>query len=428
MKLATLFLSALLAFTVTSGTACTGTITDGGFADNGGDEGDGPLTPEEEEEQVALCIGDGEAGGACEVTGDCNAPQVCLGNVCVGPQDNAYTCDPIEGIDCLEAGETCVNGLCIAAPGACETLDDCPLGFTCDAGTCTPSRDGASCSDPGPGPALAGTYETDSILHLRDGLPGIVDGILDVTEDARDIINGQIDLGLPGAIEFIIGGIVSGIIRQYVPSYAIDIINNLATVSDMLDDMRVEGTLILEGEACDGNYRASHTWDYITVNMNGRELRTAPADLPGVENDIAEEFGARYHCGDLLLDKHRIQNTMATLVRWILDTGIEATTGHPNVESALSSIVNCDAVANAVANACTFCGAAYSPARGACEAAVQIGVNKVSQAIDEAAVKMSLIKLQAVIPVGTDGTLDDGIWYGSLVGGDFLGELDADRL
>ncbi|MCP4446026.1 MAG: hypothetical protein GY811_11870, partial [Myxococcales bacterium] len=59
--------------------------------------------------------------------------------------------------------------------------------------------------------------------------------------------------------------------------------------------------------------------------------------------------------------------------------------------------------------------------------AVQVGVTKVSQAIDEAAVKMSLIKLQAVIPVASNGTLEDGIWYGSLVGGDFLGEIEADR-
>ncbi|MCP4445246.1 MAG: hypothetical protein GY811_07880, partial [Myxococcales bacterium] len=65
MKLGTIFLTALLALSVTSGAACTGTITDGGYpSDNGGGGGedDRPPTPEEEE-QVALCIGDGEAGG-----------------------------------------------------------------------------------------------------------------------------------------------------------------------------------------------------------------------------------------------------------------------------------------------------------------------------------------------------------------------------
>ncbi len=427
MKLATLLLTGLLAFGTTSGTACTGgMITDEGIPGSNDDNDDGPLTPEEEEE-LALCVGDGQAGGACEVTGDCASPQVCLDNVCVGPKDNAYTCDPVEGIECLEAGETCINGLCIAAPGACETLDDCPLGYICEANTCTPQRDGETCSDPGPGPALAGTYKTDSVLHLRDGLPGVVDGIFDATEVARDLINGQIDLDLPSVIEFVIGGIVAGIIRQYVPSYAIDIINSLATISDILDTMGVKGTLVLEGQECDGNYRGSHTWDTVTVNFNGQLLTLDPSDLPGVDDVVAEEFGARYHCGDLLLDKHRIQNSMGGLVRYILDKGIEATTGFPTVEAALSSIVNCGAVANAVANACSYCGPAYTPALIACDAAVQVTVAKVTEAIDEAAVSMSLIKLRAVVPVATDGTLGDGVWYGSLVGGDFLGELSAVR-
>ncbi|MCP4448403.1 MAG: tetratricopeptide repeat protein, partial [Myxococcales bacterium] len=105
------------------------------------------------------------------------------------------------------------------------------------------SRDGETCSDPGPGPALAATYKTDSVLHLRDGLPGIVDDILDVTEDARYLINGQVDLDLPSAVEFIIGGFVAGIIRQYVPSYAIDILAsrhraNQISVFHASDDVR----------------------------------------------------------------------------------------------------------------------------------------------------------------------------------------------
>lgn len=427
MKLSSLLLTAFLSVSVISGTACTGTITDGSFVGPGGGDDDGDLTPEEEEEQVRLCVGDGEAGGACEVSADCAAPTVCLDGTCVGPRDDAYTCDPIEGITCATEGETCINGLCIQAPGVCETLDDCPLGYLCEEGQCTPQRDGSACSDPGPGPALAGTYSTESVLYLREGLPNVVDKILDVTEDARDLINGQVDLGLPSVVEFFIGGIISGIIRQYVPPYAIDIVNALATMSDILDTMEVEGTLVLDGQECDGNYRGSHNWDFVTVDFNGRELRTSPNDLPGVDEVIPEEFAARYHCGDLLLDKHRIQNSMGQLVRWILDTGIQATTGLPNVETALASLVNCDAVANAIANACSVCGAAYSPARSACNALVQVGVSKVTEAIDEAAVKMSLIKLRAVIPVAADGSLDEGDWFGSLVGGDFTGIIEADR-
>lgn len=426
MKLASLLLTALLSATVVSGTACTGTITDGGFGGGGGGGDETPLTPEEEEEQVKLCIGDGQAGGICEVSGDCDAPQVCHSSgVCVGPRDPSYICDEIEGIECSNPTESCIDGLCVLAPGACETLDDCPNGFDCVDGMCATVRDGSTCSDPGPGPALAGTYETKSVLHLRDGLPGAVDTILDIAEEGRKLINGEVDLGLPSLVELVIGGIVSSYIRQYVPPYAIDVINGLATMSDIFDDMKVEGTLILEGQACDGNYRGSHSWDMVTINYNGREVRQNPNDIPGVDEVIPENFGARYHCGDLLLDKHRIANSLTGLFRFLIDAGIQATTDFNTIEEALGSLVDCNAVANALANACGLCGAAYSPARNACNGLVQAGVAKVTEAIDEAAVKMSLIKLRAIVPVNSDGTFEDGIWYGSLAGGDFLGEVDV---
>ena len=425
MKLSALIFTALLSVTVMTGApACTGTITDGGFADpgNGGGGGGGPSTPEEEE-QLALCIGDGEAGGTCEVSADCASPMVCLNNTCVGPQDPSYTCDPIEGVDCLQDGESCVNGLCVATPGACETLDDCPTGFLCEAGQCTPSRDGAACADPGPGPALAGTYQVDSVLHLRDGLPGIVDGLLDVSEKARDIVNGNLDLGLPSVVEFVVGGLVAGIVRQYVPAYGIDIVNALATMSDVLDTMGVEGTLTLDGEACDGNYRGRHNWDFVTFDMNGVQMRVKPSDLPGVDDVLPEDFAARYHCGDLLIDKHRINNTMGTLVRWLLDTAAQAISGYPTMEQALGSIVDCNAVGQTISSAAGI--NVTGLAAGACQGLVNVGVAKIGQMIDEAAVKMSLIKLSAVIPVNSDGTMNQGVWYGSLVGGDFLGTLDA---
>jgi hypothetical protein len=430
MKLSSALLTALFSIAfLTGGAACTGTITDGGFADDGpgGDPG-GDKTPEEQEEERALCVGDGEAGGACEVTADCAAPQICHSSgVCVGPKDPAYTCDPIEGVDCLEAGESCVNGLCIAAPGACETLDDCPNGFVCDGGQCTPERDGSACSDPGPGPALAGTYKVESVLRLRDGLPDVVDKILDASETARDIVNGDIDLDLPSAVEFLIGGIVAGVIRQYVPPYGIDIVNALGTMSDVLNTMGVEGTLKLEGQACDGNYRGSHQWDFVKVTLQGRDLRIKPEQLPGVTEFLPEDFSARYHCGDLLIDRHRIQGALGQLIRWVLDTGTEAITGHPNVESALGDIVDCPAVGNTLASACSICGALSGVATGACQGFVQVGVAKVGQAIDEAAVKLSLLKLKAVVPVNADGSLGAGTWYGSLVGGDFKGTLAATK-
>ena len=431
MKLSSALLATLLSVTfVAAGSACTGTITDGGIVDEG-PGGPDDKTPEEQEEEKALCVGDGQAGGACEVTADCDAPQIChTSGVCVGPKDAAYTCDPIEGIDCLEAGEECVNGLCIAAPGACETLDDCPNGFLCDAGQCSPERDGTVCSDPGSGPALAGTYKVESVLQLRDGLPDVVDKILDTSAKARDIVNGDLDVGLSGLVEDVVGFLVAGIIRQYVPAYGIDIVNALGTMSDVLNTMGVEGTLTLDGQACDGNYRGSHKWDWVKVTLQGVEMRIKPEQLPGVSEVLPEDFSARYHCGDLLIDRHRIRGTLGELVRWVLDTGTQAVSGHPNIETALGGIVNCPAVGNSIDSACTVpfvCGAIAGGVTLACEGFKQAGIAKVKEAIDEAAVKLSVLKLKAVVPVNADGSLGAGTWYGSLVGGDFLGTMQATK-
>ena len=157
MKLTSAVLKSILSLSMLAAApACMGTITDGGSPGvSPTDPDQGPLTPEQEEQQ-ALCVGDGEAGGACEVTSDCNAPMVCSNNVCVGPKDPSYSCDPVEGIECLQDGESCINGLCIPTPGTCETLDDCPNGFVCESGQCQPERDGTVCADPGPGPDLEG--------------------------------------------------------------------------------------------------------------------------------------------------------------------------------------------------------------------------------------------------------------------------------
>lgn len=389
---------------------------------------DGPTN----EEELAICKGDGDAGGACEVSADCDAPMVCLvganGGVCVGALDPAYTCDNIEGIVCQTSGETCVDGLCVAEPGSCEFTADCSNGFVCTDQQCTPQRDGTVCPKPGPGPALAGTYEASSVLHLRDGLPNVVDGILDVSEKARDIVNGNINLGLGSLVNSIIGGAVANIIKGFVPPWGITIVQNLATLSDVMDTMNIEGTLVLEGQACNGNYRGKHVWDQVTFELNGQTMTVRPEELPGVSTVEDEEFAARYHCGDLLIDRHRVQNTMGTLVRWLLDTTVQVASGRNTVEDALLNIVDCQKVGNGIANACGgICDGAGAGAELACKAVTEVGVNKISQLIDDATVKLALIKLNAVIPVNDDGSLEQGVWYGSLVGGDFLGEIEAAR-
>jgi hypothetical protein len=155
---------------------------DGPGDPNDPDNPDNPDNPDDPDDPTTTaCVGDGQSGAACDVSGDCALPQICNGGVCVAPRDPDFSCDPVEGVNCAGANEECIGGVCIANPGACASVDECPLGFVCSGGQCTPERDGSACADTGPGPNLTGTWKFNSTLHLRDGLPGLVDGVLDVS-------------------------------------------------------------------------------------------------------------------------------------------------------------------------------------------------------------------------------------------------------
>jgi hypothetical protein len=417
---------------------CTASIGDMGDGPGGniGGAGPGGEFPEaDEEDPLCASASDGSAGSQCSVAADCEPPLVCLDGACVGPRNPDSSCSIVEGTGCDGANEVCVANVCVQNPGSCSVHDDCPLGYLCDgSGQCQPDRDGEACADPGPGPNLTGTYALNSTLHLRDGLPGVVDGILDVSEDLRDIVNGDIDLGLPSAVEFVIGGIVAGIIRSYVPPYAINLVEALGDMSDMLDTMTIEGTLQIQGQACSGTYRIKEEWQWISFTFRGQELRFRPDNLPGVPGGSSlepDEYQALYSCGVLYLDRHRVQDTMAGLIRFLVDTVVEAATGYPNLETALSGFVDCTSIGyaldNQVAGACSFCPSVAGLAAGACQGFVNTAAVKAGQEIDEAAVEMSLIKVKGTAAIAEDGTISDGRWYGSLLGGDFPGEFSLQR-
>jgi hypothetical protein len=347
--------------------------------------------------------------------------------VCIGPANPDHRCDPIEGSTCPNEGEVCAANTCVIKPGSCTSHAECPVGYLCSGGQCLPERDGEACADPTSGPDLNGTYRVSSVLHLRDGLPGVVDKILGVTEDLRDIAQGKIDLDLPSVVEFVIGGIVSGVIRAYIPPWAIDLVTALGDVSDMLDDMQVDSVMTLTGTPCSGAYRVNERWEWIRFEYQGREMRFRPDQLPnGVEVEPSE-FSARYSCGNLYFDEHRIKDQLNHLIRYLLDTMAYAVTGYPTVEQAVAGMIDCWGIGyeldSYVAGSCSYCPSVAGIAAGACEGLVFAAVSKMGEEIDKATVKLSLIKRKGSVVVNQGPAFDDGRWYGSLAGGDFPGEF-----
>ncbi len=404
----------------------------GGGADAGTTTPDQPDNdPNDPSDDPSVCLGDGATGGTCEVTDDCQAPLVCVGGECVGPSDPNLRCDPVEGNFCAGEGEQCVAGVCVVPPGTCTTTADCPVGYLCTDGQCEPERDGEACADPGPGPELTGTWDVNSNLHLRDGLPGLVDGLLDLSELFRDFIQGDADFGLPSFIQSILNAVIADIINQNVPNWAQDLVLALAGVSDVLDTMQVQSTMILEGQSCDATYRGSSTWDLLTFEYDGQMITAVPETIPEIGAIEPEDFGARYSCGDLYIDRHRIHNTLSGLVRWLINTVVEVATGYPTAEGAIDAAIDCSAIASALNSAyqsLTGSGTSITgTVQAACTGLENQLLTNLQQLIDDATVQLSVVSMQGIATVASDSRLDPGTWYGSVVGGDFPGDFTAVR-
>jgi hypothetical protein len=320
--------------------------------------------------------------------------------------------------------------MCVIKPDVCETVDDCPVGFLCLQGECVPDGDGTPCVDPGPGPELSGTWDMRSYLHLREGLPGIAEGFLDLSELLADFIEGNVDLGLPPVVEALIGALVEGIIDQYVPQWAQDLIVALAGVSDVLDDLQVDHTVWLEGAVCDANYRGSSRWDWITFEYRGNVVTERPEDIPEIGEVIPEDFGAVYYCGDLYIDKHRIENVLSGLVLWIVNTLVEITTPYTDIEDALDAAIPCASIADAINDAWqSACGCSTDITAGvqaACNAYKDDMIDQLITLLDEAAISLSVVSLKGIANIPDGAHMTNGRWYGAVFGGDFPGEFSAE--
>jgi len=376
-------------------------------ADGTGDDPSAP--PDDPAADPGLCVGDGSDGAACEVTADCEAPLVCLRNVCVGPRDPDLLCDDIDGKACAGADEVCVGGVCVVDP----VLTGEP-----------------TCPNPGQPPELAGTWAMSSTLALREGLPGLVGGLLSISELLADFVEGNIDLGLPAPVEILIGALVEAIIDQYVPVWGQDLIVMLAGFSDVLDDLQIDQTVVMSGELCEANYRGSSTWDRITFEYRGQQVSERPEDIPEIGPVTPEDFGARYACGQLFIDRHRVKNALQGLVRWMINTATEITTGYPTLELAIDAAVDCANIAVGINQAWRNAGGGFditTAVETSCLGFEADLLMRVTMLIDNAAIELSVVSLEGVADVTSERRLDAGVWAGRLLSGEFPGAFDASR-
>jgi hypothetical protein len=397
----------------------------------------------------------GSAGSAgagapvpCDVTAACAMPDVCIGGFCQPPLGSGSFCDGVDVL-CSEPGTSCIAGYCQRTPGACAQNQDCPSGYLCQAGTCVPSGGGCGAGCPGGqvcvagqcvggdqcrmqnAPGLNGAWTFDSRLHLREALASPIRFLLDATELGRSLITGNLTaLGVPSWASAIVAPLIQGIINQYVPAWAQDVIVGLGDVSDILDDLRVKETVTLAGD-CPTAYRGSSHWDRVEFEFRGMLVSRRPEDVPQIGAVRPEDFGAKVQCGVLFLDKHRVRNVLSGLLRWVLDevtAAVTCTGGGPcyqSPEDAVRRLADCSAIGNAVAG--SVFGLGGGAITTACNGLLDGMLAKLTMAIDASTTTLSILSVQGQAQITDANHLASGRWNGSLVGRDFPGEFTATR-
>ncbi|PID38915.1 MAG: hypothetical protein CSA24_00395 [Deltaproteobacteria bacterium] len=364
---------------------------------------------------------------------------------------DAGTCDPIEGIGCT-APLDCINGICMTPPGTCQDNDQCPAGFICANGVCTPDPNGGSggvpgcldnnqcpagqvcvagqckpnsvCSIPHSPTRLAGTWQLDSQLKVRDGLKGLTKGVLSVASTLQDIIDGKFKIkGVPSVFSKLIGGIVKGLIDQYVPPWGTELIRWLSNVNDAIDTWRVVSLDVLQPLGGD-QYIANTKWTLVEFEYQGAKVSASPANIPGLGEITVNGYSAREVCGTMILDKHKVKNSFGKIFRWAIEallTTITCTRSdipcYTTLDQMFNALIDCQKLGQAVASADSTVPGISTLVASACTAEKQKLVTLLLKELDDLAAKMTYMSLSAKADIANNNVqLLNGRWYGVLGG------------
>ncbi len=408
-----------------------------------------------------VCV-EGNPTGSCETTEDCVSPYIC--------NTETNTCQPPTGQPCnmlstatqCPPPKVCIGGYCSDQPGPCVTHDDCPFGFLCDEGVCVPEEENPECTpviecqDPndvcvngecinpntecqplGTPTRLGGTWNFDSLLHLREAVHPFIGGILTACEFLRDVIEGTWNIGgIPSWLMDIIRDLVDDLIDEYVPPWAQQMIVVLGNVSDIIDDMRVYHTVFLIPMG-NNEYYGTQTWDLVEFEYHGSIVSDSPQNILGRPVTV-EDFTSREICGTFYIDRHRVQNVVGGLVRWAVEAMVTivscSSSDMPcyySLEEALEDVIDCDSIAVAIEDLVWSiwedAPSVYNPIYTACENRKQDAIDAIIHALDQIEIELNLLSLRGMSPIVTDRDMHPGRWFGSLAGGNFTGDFTAVR-
>ncbi len=414
-----------------------------------GDGTDCSPCPSPGECRMNVCIQPTGSGAFCEFDSECGDGELCIAGRCtpnprvpVSCSDSSscptgLTCGPAGTCICMHTtdcpiGLVCLDsGLCGPGDGTdgapCVADAECDMGMVCDAGRCRPSTvcDIAN-------PDFTGTWDMQSVLHIRDALPDWLDSFLSTVAGPFSFLAGDatcIDFGLPSAIEMEICDLVRPFVDEYLPPWSFPVFRAIAALNDVLNDWHIDETMeLMPGSATD-SYRGTHTWTSITMYYRSMPLMGTPESI--LDWRFAPSpFNASAVCGTFNIERHDVNVSIGSIIAWAVDTLVYELSDHrwATASDALTEMAGgfCDALGAAADSSVDYSGVGATVS-SVCRSALSSLIDDAIHRLIEARIGASPITLRGEAPISGPDSLRPGTWDGTLLGSDFPGEFGADR-
>ena len=396
-----------------------------------------------------ICFMPDETGAVCEFDPECEEGELCIAGRCTWdprlPRPCELDADCPSGLECSMEGSCvcderadCPSGTYCAADGSCRPEDggcigddECPLGTFCDRGMCLGE---AACDVVHPDLETDPVWNVSSTYNFREALPGWLSTTLDLVAGPARFLAGDSDypeLGLPDALEIAIGALINDAVRDwvdtYLPPYAQDALSAVGTINDLLSTWAVQERMRLTAQSARDSYIGSSEWVEVSFELNGEVVRGNPRDLIGWTTTPAD-FNARAVCGTLNIERHDVEIGIGSVIAWAIDAAVYEASDH-NYRGIG------DLARTFRAQFCAYINGfaeTHKPGWGDdaemwCNTALNLLIDQMEMALQEALLRLDLVKLKGNAVIVDGSRLDPGVWEGSLLGGDFSGSWTGTR-
>ena len=397
--------------------------------------------------------------------GVCPAPNRCIDDVCTPPEESSFC---VRDIECEEEF-LCIGGMCRPDPRITRSCDDpltppdftagvdhcecvytadCVLGTRCLDGDCVP--DGCiadeecpraddiceagecilTCDVVHPDLSTDPVWNVSSVYNFREALPDWLSSFLDAVAGPFRFLAGDSedpDLGLPGFIEDAIGDAIRRWAEDNLPPYALAAFGGIADLNDILSTWIVEERMHLTPGAELDQYRGENEWVQVAFEYRGMMMVGTPEDIIGW-SARPDEYDAQAVCGTLNIETHDVEIGIGAIIAWALDVVVyESSDGRYDDLEMMADEISSGLCSEARNIAEGIYSGAGGLAESWCLSTIADLVDDMIMAINDALLRLDLVRLRGFATIVDGNVLRPGTWEGSLVGGDFGGTWSADR-